>query len=150
MKNKNILTAISLVVIITTLSIGVHGHGGKTDGSGGHYDRSTGEYHFHHGYSAHQHTNGECPYDFDDRTDHSSGSHSSEKTQTNNQKTNKPKSNVVEDVFLWFFISIPIVFISFFVCGGILSSFTDNDTIFKICMPFVIVLSLILSAKIVF
>ncbi len=145
-----ILITISAVLLIAALSFYVSAHPGRTDGRGGHYDSSAGEYHYHHGYSAHQHTNGECPYDFEDKTDHSSGSHSSEKTQTNNQKTNKPKSNVVEDVFLWFFISIPIVFISFFVCGGILSSFTDNDTIFKICMPFVIVLSLILSAKIVF
>ena len=36
---------------------------GGTDGSGGHYDSKTGEYHFHHGYPAHQHINGVCPYD---------------------------------------------------------------------------------------
>ena len=38
-------------------------HGGKTDADGGHYDTQTGEYHYHHGYSAHQHPNGVCPYD---------------------------------------------------------------------------------------
>lgn len=37
-------------------------HSGGTDGNGGHYDHSTGEYHYHHGYPAHQHPNGECPY----------------------------------------------------------------------------------------
>lgn len=37
-------------------------HSGRTDSHGGHYDRSTGEYHFHHGYKAHQHPNGVCPY----------------------------------------------------------------------------------------
>lgn len=41
-------------------------HSGGTDGSGGHYDHSTGEYHYHHGYPAHQHPNGECPYDEED------------------------------------------------------------------------------------
>lgn len=46
----------------------VYAHSGKTDGSGGHYDHSTGEYHYHHGYPAHQHENGECPYRFDDKT----------------------------------------------------------------------------------
>lgn len=46
-------------------------HPGKTDENGGHYDQSTGEYHYHHGYPAHQHENGMCPYDFDDKTDHS-------------------------------------------------------------------------------
>lgn len=37
-------------------------HPGRTDSNGGHYDRSTGEYHYHHGYSAHQHPDGVCPY----------------------------------------------------------------------------------------
>ncbi len=38
-------------------------HSGRTDASGGHYNRSTGEYHYHHGKPAHQHPNGVCPYD---------------------------------------------------------------------------------------
>ena len=37
-------------------------HSGGTDSKGGHYNRSTGEYHYHHGYSAHQHPGGVCPY----------------------------------------------------------------------------------------
>lgn len=37
-------------------------HSGDTDSSGGHYNRSTGEYHYHHGYPAHQHIDGVCPY----------------------------------------------------------------------------------------
>ncbi len=48
-------------------------HGGSTDENGGHYDRSTGEYHYHHGYPAHLHTNGVCPYNFDDKTGQNSG-----------------------------------------------------------------------------
>lgn len=43
-------------------------HSGGTDSSGGHYDSSTGSYHYHHGYPAHQHTNGKCPYRFKDNT----------------------------------------------------------------------------------
>ena len=34
---------------------------GRTDSNGGH-NSSTG-YHYHHGYPAHQHTNGLCPYE---------------------------------------------------------------------------------------
>jgi hypothetical protein len=49
-------------------------HPGRTDSKGGHTDSSTGEYHYHHGYSAHQHTNGVCPYDFKDKTGSNSGS----------------------------------------------------------------------------
>lgn len=46
-------------------------HGGKTDADGGHYDTQTGEYHYHHGYSAHQHPDGVCPYGYNNQTDRS-------------------------------------------------------------------------------
>ena len=52
-------------------------HAGRTDANGGHWDRSTGEYHYHHGYPAHQHTNGICPYDYSDQTSSNSGTVSS-------------------------------------------------------------------------
>lgn len=55
-------------------------HPGRTDADGGHYDRSTGEYHYHHGYPAHQHTDGICPYDYDDQTGSNSGSSSGDNT----------------------------------------------------------------------
>ena len=71
------LLLLSLTLIVLCLScIQVSAHSGKTDANGGHYDSSTGEYHYHHGYPAHQHTNGKCPYDYKDKTDHSSGSSS--------------------------------------------------------------------------
>lgn len=50
-----------------------YAHSGGTDSKGGHYNRSTGEYHYHHGYSAHQHKDMDgdgkldCPYEFDDK-----------------------------------------------------------------------------------
>lgn len=50
-----------------------YAHPGKTDGKGGHTDHSTGEYHYHHGYPAHQHPNGTCIYEFDDKTGQNSG-----------------------------------------------------------------------------
>lgn len=45
-------------------------HSGGTDANGGHTDDSTGEYHYHHGFPAHQHEDLDgdgvldCPYDF--------------------------------------------------------------------------------------
>lgn len=68
-------------------------HPGRTDSHGGHYDSSTGEYHYHHGYPAHQHENGICPYNFNDKTDHSSSSHSSNKSSVKgSSNTNHSKS----------------------------------------------------------
>jgi hypothetical protein len=66
-------------------------HPGGTDSKGGHTNHSTGEYHYHHGYSAHQHKNGKCPYDFDDKTGQSSGSASSGSTSSKPRATKKPK-----------------------------------------------------------
>lgn len=45
----------------------VSAHSGRTDASGGHHDYKNksglGSYHYHHGYPAHLHENGICPYD---------------------------------------------------------------------------------------
>lgn len=58
-------------LLICCLCVPTFAHSGKTDINGGHYDATTGEYHYHHGYPAHSHPNGECPYN------HSSGTSSS-------------------------------------------------------------------------
>lgn len=56
-------------------------HPGRTDANGGHNDNSNasglGPYHYHHGYPAHLHTGGVCPYNFSDKTGSSSGGSSS-------------------------------------------------------------------------
>jgi len=66
-----------LAIMLVLLSCHVAlAHSGGVDSKGGHTNRATGEYHYHHGYPAHQHENGECPYDFDDKTVESSGSSS--------------------------------------------------------------------------
>ena len=44
-----------LAFLFLLLSVSVSAHPGRTDEDGGHYDQSTGEYHWHHGYEAHQH-----------------------------------------------------------------------------------------------
>ena len=62
---KKLLVALFALLLCCTVALA---HPGDTDAAGGHYDRSTGEYHYHHGHKAHQHYNGQCPYSFDDRT----------------------------------------------------------------------------------
>jgi hypothetical protein len=52
-----------LVVLVAIMSCCAYAHPGRTDSQGGHTNHETGEYHFHHGYPAHQHPNGECPYE---------------------------------------------------------------------------------------
>ena len=77
---KKIIAIFLLALMITFIPLGVKAHPGRTDSKGGHYNRSTGEYHYHHGYSAHDHYDMDgdgdvdCPYNFDDKTDHSSSS----------------------------------------------------------------------------
>jgi hypothetical protein len=52
-----------LIFVLMALPIMAFGHSGRTDSSGGHNDRKYGTgYHYHHGYPAHQHTGGVCPY----------------------------------------------------------------------------------------
>lgn len=95
-------------------------HKGRTDDSGGHTDYSTGEYHYHHGYSAHQHYDMDgdgiidCPYDFDDQTNHNSGSSSSSKKSTT--ATTAPQSAEESDSSPGFFTTLFQIIIGF-VCA---------------------------------
>lgn len=67
---KRIVSAAGCLLMLTSVA---SAHPGQTDADGGHWDNDTGEYHYHHGYPAHQHTNGICPYDYDDQTGRNSG-----------------------------------------------------------------------------
>lgn len=73
---KKILYVIIVLFSFYFLFETIYAHPGGTDGDGGHYDKITGEYHYHHGYTAHQHTGGECPYKFDNAVEHRSSSSS--------------------------------------------------------------------------
>ena len=66
-------------------------HSGRTDGNGGHHDGS--DYHYHHGYPAHDHWDmdgdgiKDCPYNFVDKTGQNSGTSSSNKKPAVNNTT---------------------------------------------------------------
>ena len=76
-------------------------HPGGTDYSGGHTDHDSGEYHYHHGYPAHDHYDMDgdgtvdCPYKFDDKTGSSSNETKSfdEQLEEELQKLRKEKQN---------------------------------------------------------
>lgn len=53
---------ILLIFTLICISTSVYAHPGNTDANGGHYDSYTGEYHYHHGFEAHYHDNGICPF----------------------------------------------------------------------------------------
>ena len=88
-----------IIVLVTVLSLPVFLHSGRTDSNGGHYDRSTGEYHYHHGYSAHDHYDmdgdgiADCPFSFKDNTINVSES-------SNNKKHGNSLGNVVSAVLV--------------------------------------------------
>lgn len=70
MSIKIIIKTIIIMVLVTAILATplsclaeTYLHSGGTDSQGGHYNRSTGEYHYHHGKPAHDHINGVCPYD---------------------------------------------------------------------------------------
>lgn len=56
-----------VLVLCLGFCLTVSAHGGRTDAQGGHKDNANasglGSYHYHHGYEAHLHPNGVCPYE---------------------------------------------------------------------------------------
>ena len=56
-----------VLLSVLLLSLPVSAHSGRTDSAGGHHDNKNvsglGPYHYHHGYPAHLHPNGVCPYE---------------------------------------------------------------------------------------
>lgn len=89
MRSLKLLIAI---ILCLCLSVVASAHPGRTDSNGGHTDHSTGEYHYHHGYSAHQHYDKdgdgvlECPYSFDDKTNSSGSQNEPSKSSTSKKK----------------------------------------------------------------
>ena len=124
MKRKISLVLTVLFLLAILLPIAASAHKGRTDAYGGHYDSSTGEYHYHHGFEAHQHydINGDgvpdCPYDFEDRTNHASGTSSGSSRSSGITSETKPPEffTVVKKVEVpvyrvpgWVYWSLPIL-----------------------------------------
>ncbi len=74
------------LIFILTINCISFAHKGRTDSNGGHHVGGTSEYHYHHGYPAHQHTNGICPYKRDTNNN-------ATKTVTNTINENKVTNN---------------------------------------------------------
>jgi len=79
---KKLLLIFTFLLLSVCFCTTAYAHSGRTDSNGGHYNRETGEYHYHHGYPAHDHDGGVCPYDYDDRTGWNSGTSTKTKKPT--------------------------------------------------------------------
>lgn len=99
MQRKTYICIALMLLVSCFVTVLVFAHGGRTDANGGHYDRSTGEYHYHHGYPAHQHANGVCPYDYDDKTNHPSGGSSGK--DTTRKETQKESETLSWQEWRW-------------------------------------------------
>lgn len=96
-KRIKLLCILFIIILFTVTFIIIDAHSGGTDSKGGHRDSSTGTYHYHHGYPAHQHTDGICPYDYDDNTSKSS----SVSSNTNTGKTSTTVKNTDSNSHVW-------------------------------------------------
>lgn len=74
MQRKSAIIILAAICLFCCFAVTAHAHPGRTDSQGGHYDQGTGEYHYHHGYPAHDHYDMDgdgtldCPYNFEDKT----------------------------------------------------------------------------------
>lgn len=114
---KTLKRIIAITIICLTLNIVipaqfsyssfiVEAHSGRTDSSGGHKDNKNksglGYYHYHHGYPAHLHKNGVCPYANGYIGSSSSNSSSSSQwaynTYSTNSTNNTTQNNNIQEV----------------------------------------------------
>ena len=115
-----------LITIFVPATLGF-AHSGKTDENGGHYDRNTGEYHYHHGYSAHQHPNGVCPLEDWDTEEETTKKHTTTRKSTTTTKyqrstttTKESLADELEDMpwYFWALVGVTVLWtipITFYV-----------------------------------
>ena len=119
MKKSALIYALIACLILPTVVLVASAHSGRTDGSGGHMNHSTGKYHYHHGYSAHDHYDmdgdgrKDCPYDFDDKTDrHSNVEQSKEEDSKQKENSSNDWAAVIVFVAIMFLLSVPSLLFS--------------------------------------
>ena len=131
MKNYLLRFCIIVLCVFLIFPLSVAAHPGKTDYAGGHYDRNTGEYHYHHGYSAHSHYDMDgdgiidCPYNFDDKTDHDSSNGTNSFGNPDINHNNNP-DNKKNEISFWDVIKtigkiIPLSLLTLFALSIVIS-----------------------------
>lgn len=179
MKKQIILISALLTlfsILISSFAIVIYAHSGKTDSSGGHYDHSTGKYHYHHGYSAHQHYDMDgdgdidCPYKFDGKPIHNSTSNNnvtvkdeiSSTTNTNTEKTNKLTVGKIFLVILkiigfsivllmmgaiiWIWLYMAVVFITTWIYKKFSKNTVNESIVSKVAIITIVILAITLAS----
>lgn len=179
MKKRALITFVVLLCFVL-LTIAISAHSGKTDSNGGHYNNSTGEYHYHHGHSAHQHYDmdgdgiRDCPYDFNDKTNHNSSSSNTTSPTYNNTETNKTTPQKTDKhltfgeilliilkiigsslmfllmgIVVWGLVYSGLTLLQFWICEKILKIDANSSIISIISIIIIIVVVIIISSIIV-
>ena len=149
MNMKKIKFLLPILCALICLSFTVSAHSGRTDDEGGHHSGSG--YHYHHGYPAHDHENGECPYDFhnNEKENYNSGNSSSDDedeeeytTEEHTTSTIKYDNEEIKNEISWFeiifssllattassFLIIPLTTILLEAINGKLFKYSDDYT----------------------
>lgn len=103
---KKIISLVLCSCLVTTMSLTIFAHSGRTDANGGHRDNKNvsglGYYHYHHGYPAHLHPNGVCPYLTVSTPSTYSPSSSAPSTNSSNSKpTQSPSASTTKNGIGW-------------------------------------------------
>lgn len=115
--------------MVSILTVTSFAHPGRTDSKGGHNDYIHGGYHYHHGHSAHQHPNGKCPYDYNDKTNHDSESSNNDKSESKTQVKDTKKDlsvgQVIGTILISLVFGIAISFVALCVILFTVGSFIE-------------------------
>lgn len=115
---KMLFKIVLFVALFSVLTVSANAHSGDTDSSGGHYDHSSGGYHYHHGYPAHNHYDMDgdgdldCPYNFNDKTNHGNSSGNS-----GTSDTSITFLDVVKAILTLIPLSLVTLYLSYIVVG---------------------------------
>ena len=126
---KKVLLIFTFLLLAVCLYTTAYAHSGRTDSNGGHYDRETGEYHYHHGYPAHDHDGGICPYNYDDRTGWNSGTTGDESkdNQSKGQKNIPKKTESNNSKLLPFILLLtPFAILLLFLLWSFIYGYVDS------------------------
>ena len=122
-KMKKLSYISCFLALLSVLVVSVSAHGGRTDSNGGH--NSSSGYHYHQGYPAHDHYDidgdgkKDCPYDFDDKTDHNNHSSSDDKPSKREDITEKKAAGIIV-ISVLEIIGYSILAIVFLMCTMLL------------------------------